>query len=265
MNPDAMDWIVEAADSLLKEASLDTSGSFVHLQAKSSIDLAGGVRLLVPAVAAANTASRRKLSVNNLKQIALAFHNFHAANNHFPTSVLNGGATGKVPYSWRVAILPYLDQNELYQRYDFDEPWDGPNNRKLLDLMPAVYSYPGIDGSPASRTNTAYFVFSGEAAALGLAVRGHASVNPTFVDFLDGTSNTILAVEQKREVPWTKPEDIPFDIKGPSPELQGFVENGFNAAFADGSVRFISKAVNPTVLKALITRAGGEVLGADAF
>jgi beta-lactamase regulating signal transducer with metallopeptidase domain len=266
MHGEAMDWIVEAADSLLSAASLDTAGGYVHLQAKSSIDLAGGVRLLVPAVAAANTASHRKLSVNNLKQIALAFHNFHAANNHFPTSVLNGGATGKVPYSWRVAILPYLEQNDLYKRYDFDEPWDGPNNRKLLDLMPAVYnSYPGIDGSPASRTNTAYFVFSGEAAALGLAVRGQVSANPTIADFLDGTSNTILAVESKREVPWTKPEDIPFDIKGPPPELQGFWEKGFNAAFADGSVRFISKAVNPTVLKALITRAGGEVLRTDDF
>ncbi len=256
-NSEAMDWIVEAADSLLTEARVETSGSYVNLQAKSSVDLAGGVKLLVPAVTAAKTASRRAQSVNNLKQIALAFHNYLSANKCLPTPELYGGTTGKVPYSWRVAILPYLEQNDLYKRYDFDEPWDGPNNRKLLDLMPAVYSYPGLDGSPASRTNTAYFVFAGEAAALGAAARGQAAAKPTFADFHDGTSNTILAVEAKRDVPWTKPEDIPFDVKGPLPELQGFVENGFNAAFADGSVRFISKAVNPTVLKALITRRRG--------
>ena len=82
-----------------------------------------------------------------------------------------------MPYSWRVAILPYLEQNALYKQYDFDEPWDGPNNRKLLDKMPAVYSYPGLDGSPASRTNTAYFVFTGEAAALGVPAQGRRPPN----------------------------------------------------------------------------------------
>ena len=259
-NDKAMDWIVEAADSLLNGARLDTSEGYVHLQAKSSVDLAGGVKLLVPAATAANTASRRKLSVNNLKQIALAFHNYHSANNQFPTPELYGGTTGKVPYSWRVAILPYLEQNDLYKRYDFDEPWDGPNNRKLLDLMPAVYSYPGLDGSPASRTNTAYFVFAGEAAALGVPAGGQKSAKPTIANIHDGTSTTILAVESKREVPWTKPEDIPFDAKGALPELNGFVERGFNAAFADGSVRFISKTIDATVLKALITRGGGELI-----
>ena len=259
MNGEAMDWIVEAADSLLSAASLDTAGGYVHLQAKSSVDMAGGVKLVAPAVAAANTASRRKLSVNNLKQIALAFHNYHSANNQFPTPELYGGKTGKVPFSWRVAILPYLEQGDLHKRYDFDEPWDGPNNRKLLDLMPAVYSYPSPDGSPASRTITAYFVFAGEAAALGVPA-GEPEFAPTLSNIHDGPSTTILAVESKRDVPWTKPEDIPFDVKGPLPELNGFAENGFNVAFADGSVRFISKTINSMVLKALITRAGGEVI-----
>ena len=87
-----------------------------------------------------------------------------------------------------------------------------------------------------------------------------ASANATFADIVDGSSTTILAVESKREVPWTKPEDIPFDVKGPLPELNGFVENGFNAAFVDGSVRFIAKSIDPTVLKALITRDGGELI-----
>ena len=107
---------------------------------------------LAPAVASANSASRRAESVNNLKQIALAFHNYHSANNYFPTPVLYGGSNKSIPYSWRVAILPYIEQEPLYKQYNFDEPWDGPNNRKLLDKMPAVYSYPGADGGPSSRT-----------------------------------------------------------------------------------------------------------------
>jgi prepilin-type processing-associated H-X9-DG protein len=144
--------------------------------------------------------------------------------------------------------------------------------------MPAVYSYPGIDGSPLSQNKTAYFVFTGEGTALGppAATAGQAAAmvkamggkdgrsvtakpaGPMIMDITDGVSNTILLVESKRDIPWTKPEDIPFDPNRPSRELEGFHESGFNAAFADGSVRFISKSIDQTVLKALITRSGGE-------
>ena len=82
------------------------------------------------------------------------------------------------------------------------------------------------------------------------------------MDIFDGTSNTILAVEARRDIPWTKPEDLPFD-PGRLSELGGYNANGFNAVFADGAVRFLSNTVNPTVLKALITRDGGEVIRFD--
>jgi prepilin-type processing-associated H-X9-DG protein len=81
----------------------------------------------------------------------------------------------------------------------------------------------------------------------------------------DGTSNTILAVEAQRDIPWTKPEDIPFNPNAPLPELGGFTPDGFNAAFADGSVRFLKKSINSNVLQALITRDGGEVVRSDAY
>jgi hypothetical protein len=280
---EAIDWIVEAAGALMEQASVETSGRFVNLKAKSALDVAAGVKLLAPAVATANTVARRELSVNNLKQIALAFHNYHAANGRFPSPVLYGGTTGKVPYSWRVAILPHLEQNQLYEQYNFDEPWDGPSNRKLLDKMPAVLGYPGVDGGPSSATNTAYFVFTGKGTALspssGAAPAGRAGVEPrpttttpplgsgpsgpTLIDITDGTSNTILAVEAKRDIPWTKPEDLPFDPNAVLPELGGYNANGFNAVFADGAVRFISKTIDTTVLKGLITRDGGEVIRLD--
>jgi beta-lactamase regulating signal transducer with metallopeptidase domain len=291
LHTEAMDWITQTRDSLLNGSSIRTEGRFAHLQAKSSVDFAGVVKFLQPAVAAANSASLRKQSVINLKHIGLAFYNYHTEHGRFPAPVLYGGATGKVPYSWRVAILPYLENNPLYKQYNFDEPWDGPSNRKLLDKMPAFYSYPAPDGSPASRTNTAYFVFTGKGTALsppaktqaaggmaggalfpgGSAARkagtppqaGSGPPGPMMAEIIDGTSNTILAVEARRDIPWTKPEDIPFDSDEPLPELGGFSPNGFNAAFADGAVRFISNSADPTVLKALITRAGGEVISLD--
>jgi len=266
VNGEALEWIVEAADSLLDKARLETSGNYVHLQAKAPVDLAAGIKLVAPAVATADVARNRAMSSNSLKQIALAIHNYASSKNRLPAAVLYGGATGKVPYSWRVAILPYIEQQDLYNHYNFDEPWDGPNNRKLLNAMPATYSYPGPDGSPSSRTNTSYFVFTGEGTALSPVSAGKSgTAGPTFMDFHDGTSNTILTVEARRDIPWTKPEDIPFNPNGPLPDLGGFTPDGFNAGFADGSVRYIKKSIPEEVLRALITRAGGEVIRSDSY
>jgi hypothetical protein len=153
--------------------------------------------------------------------------------------------------------LPYLEQSDLYHQYNFDEPWDGPHNRKLIDKMPRVYGYPTLGG--ANPSQPAYFVFTGPETILGKGDK------PSFVDVTDGTSNTILAVEAKRDIPWTKPEDIPFDSKLPLPEVGGFSPDGFDALFGDGSVRHIKKSINPILFKALITRAGGEVIDQSSF
>ncbi len=170
-----------------------------------------------------------------------------------------------IPYSWRVAILPFIEQNDLYKQYNFDEPWDGPNNRKLIDKMPPIYSYPGPTGGASSRTEASYSVLTGETTAFGAAARGKEPAGTFVADVRDGMSNTIMVVEAKRQVPWTKPEDIPFEPNAPLPELGGFSPDFFNAAFADGSVRSIAKTIDPTVLRALITRAGGEVISLDGL
>jgi hypothetical protein len=264
-NNEALEWLIAAADALLDKARVETTGNLVHLQAKASLDLAEGIKLLGPAVTAANAASNRAISTNNLKQIALAFHNYHAANNSFPSSVLYGGKSGRVPYSWRVAILPYIEQQELYNHYNFDEPWDGPNNRKLLDQMPATYSYPAPPGGPSSRTKPSYFVFTGPGTALEPlpAAAKPTPSPPTIMAITDGTSNTILTVEAQRDIPWTKPEDIPFDPNAALPQLGGYTPDGFYVGFADGSVRYLKKSMDSLVMKALITRDGGEVINRD--
>jgi hypothetical protein len=225
--------------------------------------------------------------MNNLKQIGLAFHNYHAQHDRFPSPTMFGGQSGKVPYSWRVALLPLLDQQELYKQYNFNEPWDGPTNRALLDKMPAVYAYPGLDGRPSSTTESAYFVLTGPGTALstdspasgagmaaemegGIAAGANAGANappaptvPQLSLITDGTSNTLLVVEAKRAIPWTKPEDIPFAADQPLPRLGGFASRGFDTLFCDGSVRFILDSIDENVLRALITRAGGEIISLD--
>lgn len=214
--------------------------------------------LLMPAVGASREAARRAQCVNNLKQMGLALHNSHSANNKFPRQAITD-KDGKPLLSWRVAILPYLEQQELYNKFKLDEPWDSEHNKALIQEMPQVYVCPSrLNPEPGTTT---YRGFVGNGAfwdaekAVGLQ------------DITDGTSNTLAIVEAKDAVPWTKPEDLTFDPQktkfpfGAGSDHPG----GFNALFGDGSVRFIKLSVDEAVLRALITRAGGEVIAADGF
>ena len=114
--------------------------------------------------------------------------------------------------------------------------------------MPAVYGYSDVSG--ARPGHTSYFVFTGPDTALGKGDK------PSVADITDGTSNTLLAVEARREVPWTKPEDIPFDPQVELPQLGGFTPEGFNAALLRRVGPVHPEDGRSDVLKALITRAG---------
>ncbi|HEY2158606.1 MAG TPA: DUF1559 domain-containing protein, partial [Isosphaeraceae bacterium] len=220
--------------------------------------VAVGTALLLPAVQAAREAARRAQCVNNLKQIGLALHNYHDVNNGFPAAAITGKG-GKPLLSWRVAILPYIEGQGLYNEFHLDEPWDSPHNKALIAKMPKAYSCPSRP--PAAEGMTTYKAFVG----------GGAMFDPAkpvcFQQVTDGTSNTIAVVEGKTPVIWTKPEDIPFDPKAPASLLDAGSNHpgGFNVLFADGSVRFIKLSINLQTFRALITRAMGEVVGADSF
>jgi hypothetical protein len=204
--------------------------------------------LLLPAVQKVREAAARVQSQNNLKQMALAMHSFHDANGHMPAPALSD-RTGKPLLSWRVAILPYLGENALYQQFKLDEPWDGPNNSKLLSRMPKVYE---CAAAPKTPGETIYRVFVGNGAAFepGRALR--------ITEFLDGTANTILIVEAKQSVPWTKPDDLPYSPVQPLPPLGGHHAGGFNVVAADGAVHFIPKDTPEQTLRPLITRNEGQ-------
>jgi prepilin-type processing-associated H-X9-DG protein len=215
-----------------------------------------GVGLFLPAVQKVREAAGRTQDANNLKQLALAMHNYASATGGaFPPAAICD-PSGKPLLSWRVALLPYLEHQDLYQKFRLNEPWDSPHNHKLLALMPEVYRLPA---APAQVGQTHYRVFYGNGAILNLD-------RPTrLADITDGTSNTLLIVETAQSVPWTKPEDIHYDPNGPLPPLASFFAGGFNAAFADGSVRFFRTTPPQEVLRALITRAGGEPVDPESL
>jgi len=206
---------------------------------------------IAAALTASRAAAKRSQSVNNLKQIALAFHNAHDAYRAFPNSKTNLNAANKVPMSWRVAILPFIEQAALYNEYRQDEPWDSENNIKLLARMPAIYRHAD---EPDDSTNTSYVVATGEEVIFG------SSKKSTMSQIQDGTSNTLMVMEAKTNIPWTKPEDFEYASNKPLPQFGGFSAEGFNAALADGSVRFIAKAIDEKTLRALLTARGMEII-----
>src|SRR5262249_12243111 len=116
--------------------------------------------LLLPAVQSSRTAARRAQSVNNLKQIALALHNFHSSNGRFPPAG-SRDKNGNALLSWRVTILPFVEQQALFNEFHMDEPWDSPHNKTLLDKMPMLYAVPGASAGVGM---TFYRGFSGKGA-----------------------------------------------------------------------------------------------------
>ncbi len=215
------------------------------------------IALLLPAVQSAREAARRAQCVNNLKQIGLAMHNYHEANGKLPQAAI-ADKQGKPLLSWRVAILPFIDQKALYEKFKLDEPWDGPHNKALLEEMPALYACPSTPTPRKSATN--YRVWDGKGAMFEKrrALR--------FADVKDGLSQTLMVVETKESVPWTAPEELPFDPERSTPLFGAGSSHpgGLNALFGDGSVLFLRATMNPETLRGMITIAGGEIIPADA-
>jgi hypothetical protein len=200
----------------------------------------------------------RASSSNNLKMIALAMHNFASGQ---PTPSLPPAAIlskdGKPLLSWRVALLAHGDQKALYEKFHLDERWDSPHNKALLDQIPEVYT--PVIKKDEPKGSTYYQVFFGPGAVFD------GDVGTEFTAVRDGTSNTLMVAEAAKPVPWTKPEDLPFDNNKPLPKLGGQFKEGFHVAFMDGSVLFLDKKIDDQLLRALITRNGGEVIAADAI
>jgi hypothetical protein len=196
------------------------------------------------------TAEQLRKSVENLKNIALAHHNYNDQHGVLPT---NERAKDRKPLlSWRVQILPYIEQAELFKQFKLDEPWDSEHNKKLIDRMPEIYS--PVRGK-ADAGMTFYQAFGGKHGWQQPGARIPAS-------FPDGTSNTFLVAEAARPVIWTNPEDMVFDGKE-VPKLGGMFDGKFHAAMGDGSVQRFRKGVPAETLKALIDPADGMVLPRD--
>jgi hypothetical protein len=205
----------------------------------------------VPAGAADTpaTARERAQATNNLKQIALAFHNHHDVMGYLPVDLTT--KDGKALLSWRVAILPYIEEVKLYKEFKLDEAWDSDHNKKLVEKMPKLYA--PIRGK-AKAGETFYQVFTGEKAIFAPGRK------PKIFSIVDGTSNTGMIFEAGEPVIWSKPADLAYDEKKPLPKLGGLFDGEFNVAMGDGSVKRIKKDPDEKELRKLIMPADGEVI-----
>jgi peptidoglycan hydrolase-like protein with peptidoglycan-binding domain len=180
---------------------------------------------------------------NNLKQIGLAMHNYLDTNRSFPPQTVGKGL------SWRVAILPFLEQETLYRQFKLDEPWDSPHNKALIPLMPEVYKMPSRAAAPGQ---TYYQTFVGPKTSNPTPTKGLG-----IAGFRDGTSNTIIVAEAGVAVEWTRPEDIKVDPDAPI-TLGRAAAPAIPALLADGSVRQLPRKLDQKTLRLLIDPADGQ-------
>jgi hypothetical protein len=231
--------------------------------------VAGGLLVLslclwLPPVARVPDAGPRMVAAWRLREIGGALHAY--ASDHagrLPPAAVRD-QDGRPLLSWRVLLLPYLEQADLYREFRLDEPWDGPHNVALLPRMPEVYSPPPVTGLRVDPSATFWQVFVGP----GTAFEGPDGLRLP-EDFPDGTSNTILVAEAGEPVPWTKPADLPYGPGRPLPPLGGVFGGrhtevkGFHVALADGSVRLVRPSVTEATVRDAITRNDGRSPGPD--
>jgi len=213
--------------------------------------------LLLPAINAAREAARRNGCANNVRQICLAMMQHESEYGYFPPAHGAVNDNGP-PVSWRVRLLPYLEEQALFKTYDFDKPWDDPANRALLKQTPRAYLCPS---SSIDEGRTNYVVVVGQET---IFPGGPGREGPKPRDIPDGASKTILVVEVAGPgVPWTKPVDVrladlDFDRIGKPGQLGSEHAGGvFEAGFADGHVIAIHPSVDPETLCAALTARGG--------
>jgi hypothetical protein len=196
----------------------------------------------------------------NLKQIGVAMMKYQEAYGTFPPAVTYG-ADGKPAHSWRALILPYLQDGKYAGKYDYNEPWDGPKNRKLANWTIPEYACPnssrfGEDGI------TSYVAVVGPATVFPPSGGTHSSAA-----IIDGPNDTILLAESTTIAPqWSEPKDLDWSTMSfvvnasHLPSVSGRDAEGIHVLKASGAVATLPKDLKPTNLKAYLTINGQEVV-----
>jgi len=259
------------AAPLFVAAAIGTVGFLIHILTRwSAGEMIAAMAIVLPlmccllgpfAFVDSRQPSRRASCQNNLHNIALALIQYHDDYGSFPPPYI-ADPKGTPMHSWRVLLLPYLDQRNLYKQYNFDEPWDGPNNSKLHNTVLKIFSCPSHSGTRPT-TDTSYVAVVGSKTVW---TTENDKVHPVRIaDIIDGTSATILLVEVENSgIHWLEPRDLhitqmPMAINPPRGQgISSGHKGGANVACADGSVHFLKSDTPSATLRAWLTRNGKE-------
>ena len=210
--------------------------------------------LVLPSTRFTPSAMRRTQCFSNLKQIAIALHNYHDKYDSLPPAY-TVDSNGKPLHSWRTLILPYLEQTALYNSIDLSKPWSDPVNAEAFKTTPQIYRCPSADLPP---NYTGYLGVAGENGSF------HPTNPRARSEITDGLSNTLMVIEvpQEKAVPWMSPQDADEHLILSISEKDTLAHTGgYQAAIGDGSVRFLSINLDLSTLRAIISISGQEDVG----
>ena len=222
-----------------------------------------GIMVLLPAIQQSRQAARLANCIMVLKVNGGAMHNYRDVHTCFPPAYL-ADKEGRPMHSWRVLLLPYLEARQLYEEYDFDGPWNSPNNLALARNVPSgMVTFPSTylrrSESDADEMHAGYLMLVGPGAF------SDGPHGRKIEEITDGTHCTIMIAERSRSgIHWMEPRDLEvermsytindpagYGIRSPHPGVA-------NALFADGTVQSISENIDPEILKAIITINAGD-------
>lgn len=184
-------------------------------------------------------------TLKNLRALGIAMHNYHNDYGPLPQHAIYS-KDGKPLLSWRVQLLPYLEEEELYRQFKLDEPWDSDHNKKLLEKMPTIYHPVGVETKEKHATLCQVFV------GKGAVFEPPKKITLRDIGLGDGTSWTFLLAEAAEAVPWTKPADMTYDPDRPLPKLGGTFKDGFHACFCDCSAYYLRHDIGERMVRQLI-------------
>ena len=184
-------------------------------------------------------------SIKRLREVSLALINFESARGHFPPAGSFDGA-GKPLLSWRVHVLPFLEQEELYQQFRLDEPWDSPHNKGLIPKMPEVFLSPA---SKHSREQGLTNVVAPVADRSIIAPEKGRRIR----EIKDGLSRTValLEVDDAAAPIWTQPDVPVADLSSILRHLGTLHRAGFVVSLADGQTFMLSREIGAEDLTTL--------------
>jgi hypothetical protein len=243
-----------AASKALASLKMGVHDAELHLDFKFHVDFAAQFAEATKALIDRQTEEYKvretvdaQAHITKLGRLVEALNAYHDEHGHYPPAAV-AGPDGKTLHSWRVELLPYLGEQKLFEEYKLDEPWDSEHNKPLIEKIPNIFS----TSIWTQKGKADYFVVTGKGTLFDSESPGRRE------SISDAPGETILVLQSDQRIPWTKPADIETSPDHEAVRPFRGHGKGFYAAFADGTIKFVSNETDAASVRATFTKAGGD-------